>query len=483
MSQTSTVRAPIVRYPHFVVAAAKTVANMALYVLSGRRSLLLEGCRKRGVYRNWSGDRRHQSDWHEPESEAEVAEIIRRSATVRVVGSGHSFNDGLATTETTISLNRLAGVVEIDRQRRQATVLAGTRLRDLTPKLLAEGLAIRSLASHDAQSVAGILSSDVHGTGQLPAHLSDQVISLRLIDGTGTIHEVGPGDDLFKAAVGGVGSVGVITQVTVQCVESFNLLQESWVESREWAEANLERLLAENDHVSFYAYPFTDRLHVHTWNRTDERRSRFGRRREAMNEAKAAVAAATFGDAMANWGKLPKTADRAMRMQSATRLVLNSHDGFSRSQYHLHQELEIGVPHEQVWSDLDETLRIYEELYRQRRLPFLLIEVRFSPGGHEDRSFVGAGVEGATTWLCLCCNQSGAVGEYFDAVEQWVKRTGARLHLGKWCESFDRDDIAAMHGQRFERFAAVRAEADPNNRFVNPFAERILGKAHDHEEG
>ncbi len=468
-------------YPHFTVAAAKTVANMALYALSGRRSLLLEGKRKWGAYRNWSGDRRHRSQWHQPESEAEVAELVRQSKMVRVVGSGHSFNDGLATPDTTINLDRLAGVVSIDRDLKQATVWAGTRLRDLNPALLAEGLAMRSLASHDAQSVAGILSTDVHGTGRGPAHLSDQVVSLRLVDGTGAVRETGPGDDLFKAAVGGIGSVGIITQLTVQCVDAFNLIQESHVETRQWAEENLDRLLAENDHVSFYAYPFTDRLHVHTWNRTDERRSVLGRRREAMNEAKAAVAAATFGDAMAHWGKLPKTADLAMRMQSATRLVLNSHDAFSRSQYHLHQELEVGVPAERVWADLDETLRIYEDLYRKQRLPFLLIEVRFSPGGHEDRSFLGAGVDGATAWLCLCCNQSGAVDEYFELVEQWVRggdspgATNIRVHLGKWCESFDVRDLAAMHGDRFKRFAEVRNQADPRGRFINPFIERVLG--------
>jgi FAD/FMN-containing dehydrogenase len=450
---------------------------MAVYAVTGRRSLLLEGRLKRGQYRNWSGDRRHRPEWLEPETEDEVVAAVMNAGSVRVVGSGHSFNDGLAG-ETTISLDRLSGVVDIDRDNKRATVWAGTRLRDLTPELTKAGLAIRSLASHDAQSIAGILSTDVHGTGRGPAHLSDQVVSLRLVDGRGIVHEVTPGQDLFKAAVGGIGAVGVITQVTVQCVAAFDLLQESQIESRATAEAELDRLLAENDHVSFYAYPFTDRMHLHRWNQTTERRSRLGRRREAANEAKAAVVAATVGDAMAHWGFLPKTADLAMRMQEASRLVLRSHDAFSRSQYHLHQELEIAVPRERVWADLDHLIGLYEDLYRSRRrgrLPFLLIEVRFSPGGHHDRTLLGAGVEGETAWLCLCCNQSGAVGRYFDLVERWAKESDAQLHLGKWCESFARSDIAAMHGERFERFLAIRAEADPNGRFVNRFTGRIFG--------
>ena len=462
------------RYPHFTVSATRTTVNAAAYLLSGRRSLLLEGRFKRGSYRNWSGDRRHRANWHQPSTEEEVAELVARARTVRVNGSGHSFNDALSTDDITLSLDKLSGVVGIDRDTRQATVWAGTRLRNLNPVLLREGLAIRSLASHDAQSVAGILSSDVHGTGREPAHLSDQVVSLRIVDGTGTVHQVGPGDDLFRAAVGGIGSVGIITQVTVQCVDAFNLRQSSAVRDRQWAEDNLDRLLAEHDHVSFYAYPFTDLLHVHTWDRTTDRRSRLGARRESFNEAKAAVAAATVGDAAAHLGKLPATAGVAMRLQNASNLVLHSSQAFSRTQYHLHQELEVAVPRARVWTDLDRTLSIYEDLYRRQRLPFLLVEVRFSPAGH-DRSFLGAGADRQSAWLCLCCNQSGQVGRYFDEIEQWVRTADARIHLGKWCESLDAADIAKMHPEHHDRFQAARRRADPEGRFVNPFVERVLG--------
>jgi FAD/FMN-containing dehydrogenase len=463
------------RYPHFAVAAFKTVVNAVCYVVSGR-VLLLEGRWWRGFYSNWSGDRRFPSRLVSPESEAEVVDIVRDEPLIRVVGAGHSFNDGLATEGATLSLDALAGVVHIDHEAKRATVWAGTRLRDLTPVLLAEGLAFRSLASHDAQSVAGILSTDVHGTARGPAHFSDHVVSMRLVDGTGELHTVGPNDELFRAAVGGIGAVGIITQVTVQCVDAFDLRQTTMVETRGWAERNLERLLADHDHVSFYAYPFTDLVHVHVWDRTEAPRSLLGARREAVNEAKAAVAAATFGDAMAQLGKLPHVAAQGMKSQSATNLVLRSHDAFSRSQYHLHQELEIAVPVERVWADLDETLAIYERMYASECLPFLLVEVRFSPAGH-DRSLLGAGVNRASAWLCLCLNQSGRVGDYFDAIETWMRADGheARTHLGKWCEHLDATDLARMHGDRFEQFKLIRARADPRGRFVNPFTERMFG--------
>ncbi|MEM9748884.1 MAG: FAD-binding protein [Actinomycetota bacterium] len=468
-------RASTIRYPGFLRAAGATIANTVRYVVSRRRRLSLEGRVVEDTYRNWSGDRRHRADVRRPTSVAEVQEIVRSAPSIRVVGSGHSFNDGLRTDGVTLSLDLLAGVVGIDHAAKQVTVWGGTRLRDLTPALLDEGLAFETLASHDAQSIAGILSTDVHGTGRAPSHFSDAVVSLDLVDGTGALHaDLLPGDDRFRAAVGGIGAVGVITKVTLRVVDAFLLAQGTQVETRDWAEEHLDVLFDDHEHVSFYAYPFTPLLHLHTWTRTDRRRSRLGAFRESLNEAKAAVSAATFGDATAHWGLLPKTASAALRLQRPTKLVLHSHEAFSRSQYHLHQELEIAVPRTRVWSDLRELLELYERRYERQRLPFLLVEVRFNPAGH-DTSLIGAGVERDTAWLCLCCNQSGAVGEYFADVEQWIRGTDARVHLGKWCEGLDVHDLRRMHGERVDRLDDVRRRLDPAGRFANPFVDRVLG--------
>jgi FAD/FMN-containing dehydrogenase len=357
------------------------------------------------------------------------------------------------------------------------TAWGGTRLRDLTTVLLDAGLAFLTLASHDAQSIAGVLATDVHGTGRDPAHPSDAVIAIDLVDGNGTLHEdIGPDDDRFRAAVGGIGAVGVITKATFRVGDAFHLRQGSFVESGEWAEEHLDELFEANEHVSFYAYPYTDRIHVHTWTRTDDQRSRLGAFRESMNEAKAAVVAATLGDAMAHWGLLPRWASWAMRLQRPTRLVLDSHEAFSRSQYHLHQELEVAVPRERLWSDLHELLDLYEQRAATERLPFLLVEVRFTPGPHEV-SFLGPGVGRDTAWLCLCLNQSGAVGDYFADVEEWVRRNDARVHLGKWCEDLDAEDLERMHPDRFDRFQAVRQRLDPEGKFANTYVDRVLGHA------
>jgi FAD/FMN-containing dehydrogenase len=65
----------------------------------------------------------------------------------------------------------------------------------------------------------------VHGTGRDWGFVNESVVGLKLIDGKGEVHECVPEDDLFKAAVGGIGAVGVISEVVVQGVERFDVEQ------------------------------------------------------------------------------------------------------------------------------------------------------------------------------------------------------------------------------------------------------------------
>jgi hypothetical protein len=120
----------------------------------------------------------------------------------------------------------------------------------------------------------------VHGTGRGWGFVSESVIKIRLIGGRGEIIECGPADDLFKAAVGGVGAVGIILEVRVQAVDRFNVEQEVEISDLADVEDNLERLLQANDHFSLYLFPFTRKCQINTWNRTERKKSILGSGRE-----------------------------------------------------------------------------------------------------------------------------------------------------------------------------------------------------------
>ena len=456
-------------------AGLATTVNVIVYAATQGRYIWLEGRVRRGVFRNWLGQFRHRPRrFAHPSTEEEIVEVIRASRSLRLFGSGHSFNDGVVADETLVSLDRYTGVVWKDLERKQVAFRAGTRVRDAVRLLQGDGLAFRALPSHDAQSLGGILSTDVHGTGGSDwGFVSQSVVGLKVVDGRGDVHRCGPADDLFKAAIGGIGAVGVIAEVVVQGVDRFDVEQAVRTATSSFVEENLERLLRENDHFSIYLFPFTDRCQVNTWNRITKARSPFAHLREAVSNSLEALLAVWFGNLLAYLGLLPALSPLVHRFIRSRTLVMESSQAFNRTVYHQHQELEFTVPHEATFETCERFLGLYHSMYQEKRLPYAFLEVRFTPEGH-DRTLIGAGRERRSAWIDLLCDDSPGVEAYFEAAEEVMKEIGARPHLGKHCRSYRKGDLMSVHGEHFERFLELAEAHDPDRTFANAFTRRLF---------
>jgi FAD/FMN-containing dehydrogenase len=456
-----------------IKVALATTYNIILNALTLGRYVWLEGRVRQGVFKNWAGRFRYRpANFVQPTTEAEIVELVKSSKNLRLFGSAHSFNGGVMVDDTLVSLDRFNGVVWKDLKKKQIAVRAGTRVRDVVAALLDEGLAFAAQPSHDAQSIAGILSTDVHGTGKDWGFVSESVVSLKLIDGNGNIIECRPPDDVFKAAIGGIGALGIITEVVVQGVDRFNVRQEVAIKDFSDVAEHLDRLLEENDHFSLYLFPFTDKCQINTWNRTKAPQSFLGSLREFVSISIDALAAAWMGNFMAYTGLLPRVSPLLHSLKKGTNLVLESNEAFNRTIYHLHQELEFAVPFEETVEACRRFKTIYEKMYPQG-LPYALFEVRFTPAGH-DRTLIGAGRERRSTWIDLVCNDSEGFEKYYAAAENLIKSNGARPHLGKYCESLDKTDLERMHQEYFTKFQQLMAEHDPEGKFSNAFTRRML---------
>jgi FAD/FMN-containing dehydrogenase len=456
--------------------ALLTTLNIVINAVTLGRVVWLEGRVRRGVFMNWARRFRYRpGKFVRPTTEAEIAELVRNSRSLRAFGSGHSFNTGVVSDGTLVSLDDYSGLLWKDRDKKQIAVKGGTRVRDVVQLLFDEGLAFSALPSHDAQSIAGILSTDVHGTGKDWGFVSQSVLRLKLVDGRGDVNECRPSDDLFKAAVGGIGAVGIITEVVIQGVERFNVEQRVEISDISSVERDLDRLLQENDHFSLYLFPFADLCQVNTWNRTGEGRSPFGDFREFVNISIDALMAAWVGNFAAYAGWLRAFSSLAYGAKLGSHLVLESNRAFNRTVYHLHQELEFTVPFEDTFEACRRFVGLYEEMYYSGRLPYALFEVRFTPDGH-DRTLIGAGRDRRCAWIDLVCNDSRGFEEYYAAAEGMIKELGARPHLGKYCESFARADLEKLHQDNFEKFLNLIEEHDPDRKFANDLTRRLFGR-------
>jgi L-gulono-1,4-lactone dehydrogenase len=466
-----------VKIASYLKVGSNTTLNIILYAATLGNYHWLEGRVHRGVFRNWAGRFRYTPLIHaEPSKEEEIVRTVRNSSKVRVFGAGHSFNEGNVSDQVLISLDNYSGLVSKDLANDQITVKGGTRVRDIVKLLAQDGLAFSALPSHDAQSIAGILSTDVHGTGRDWGFISSAVVRLNLLDGNSAIIVCDPADDLFKAAIGGVGVVGVILEVTVQGVPRFNINQRVDIRDLDEVKRSLDTLLATNDHFSLYLFPFADQCQVNTWNRTDQPHSPNADIREFANISLDALLAAWGGNLLAYTKLLPLSrhwSRLSYLVRRGSNLVLESDCAYNRTIYHLHQELEFTVPYEATFDVCDRLIKLYEDLYPSG-LPYTLLEVRFTPAGH-DRTLIGAGRERHSTWIDIICNDSDGFEAYYAAAIQLIKELAGRPHLGKYCKGFDVEYLQKLHGEYFETFQRVMVRHDPAGKFSNGFAERLFG--------
>lgn len=464
------------KFLSYLYCGFTTTLNILVNAVTFGNVLWLEGRVVGGRFKNWARNFRYKPDaFVKPTTEQEIIDLVQNSNGIRFFGSGHSFNSGVVSDHTLVSLDDYAGVVWKDLSTKQVCFKGGTRIRDVVKALLADGLNFKAMPSHDAQSIGGILSTDVHGTGKSWGWVSEMVVGLKIIDGSGAVHQVGPTDDLFKAAIGGIGAVGIISEVTVQAVDRFNVEQKFELMDLNYVRANLDQMIQDNDHLSLYLFPFADKCQVSIWNRTTASKSFLGPLREWIAISFDALTSAWFGNFMAYTGLLDTWSNWAYGLKQGTDLVLESNKAFNRTIYHRHQELEFTVPYADTWPECDRFLKLYETMYMadQKSLPYTLLEVRFTPANH-DITLIGAGRDRRSTWIDLICNDSLGYQTYYAAGEAEIKNIGARPHLGKFCATLTKSDMHNIHGAYFDQFLQLMAQHDPNDKFANDFTRRMF---------
>ena len=117
------------------------------------------------------------------------------------------------------SMNR---VIHFDPDKKTITVEAGITWRDIQDVIDPHGLSVMTMQTYANFTVGGSLSVNVHGRyiGFGPMILSVLSIRIILADGSDILASRGEHSDIFFAAIGGYGGVGVIVETTLQLREN-----------------------------------------------------------------------------------------------------------------------------------------------------------------------------------------------------------------------------------------------------------------------
>ncbi|CAA0837425.1 L-galactono-1-4-lactone dehydrogenase-mitochondrial [Striga hermonthica] len=218
---------------------------------------------------NWSGTHEVQTrTFLQPESVPELESVVRecneKKQRIRPVGSGLSPNGIGLTRLGMVNLALMDKVLEVDEKNKRVRVQAGIRVQQLVDGIKEYGLTLQNFASIREQQIGGIVQVGAHGTGARLPPIDEQVISMKLVTpGKGTIEvskEKNP--ELFYLARCGLGGLGVVAEVTLQCVERQELVEHTSVSNMKEIKKNHKKLLSENKHVKYLYIPYTDTVVV-----------------------------------------------------------------------------------------------------------------------------------------------------------------------------------------------------------------------------
>lgn len=410
-----------------------------------------------------------------PTSTDEVAAIVRRAAAdglrVKTIGAGHSFTATAMTNGVLLSLERMRRVLSVDHERRRVRVQAGITLAELGDELAAIGLAMPNLGDIDVQSIAGAVNTATHGTGLELGNIATSIVGLELVDGTGDIvrcdEEHHP--DVLHVARVGVGALGVLTEVTVQCVPAFNLHACETVEVLDDLLADIDRFAASADHAEFFWMPGARRCQVKRNRRTDEP-ARPPSRFEYVRDKYVAENAA-FGLVCRVGRRFPSMAPRIAKTISNIAgerdLVDRSDKVFASPRLVRFVEMEYGLPLEA----LAEAVGRVRELTGRLSFPTLFpIEVRVSAA---DDIPLSTGYGRTNGWIAVHQYRGAPYEHYFQGVEAIMDDYGGRPHWGKL--HFQTAATLRDRYPEWEVFAAMRARLDPHGTFANDYLDRVLG--------
>ena len=409
-----------------------------------------------------------------PKSAREVAGAVRRAAeagrTVRAAGAGHSFSACVPTDGTLVRLDRLDRIVDADPASGLVKAEAGITLAALNRGLAERGLALPNLGDIDAQSLAGAIATGTHGTGARLPNLSAQVEALELVDGTGERRTLTHDDgDLLRAARVGLGSLGIVTAVTLRCVPAFRLRGVDTTLPLEEVLDGLDERVDAHDHFEFWTFPHSPLALTRTNDRTDAPVSAPGPAKAWLHDV--LLDNHALGLLSRTGRRFPRAIPRINRLTAAAasgrERVDASHRIFASPRLVRFDEMEYAIPREHA----ADAVRGAREILERHPVNFP-VELRFvaaddallSPAHGRDTAYVAVHVF------------QGMDGERpFREIERLMAGWGGRPHWGK--RSYLGARELKTRYPAWDAFAAARAELDPEGRFENTWARRVLGPA------
>lgn len=372
-------------------------------------------------------------EYSEPKNLRELFDIINgavvKNQNLRVVGNGYSISDIVRTEGQLINLRHLNQILSVDLEKNLVRVEAGISISELNEKLALYGLTLPNQAAIDQISLGGALSTGVHGTGH-SGTFSSFLREIELITADGTLHKLSAYSDYdaFTATAVGLGSLGIIYAVTLECEPLFYLKFIQETTTLDYVLENYKTLSNFNDFFQFFWNTENNNVVINKWNRCEK-----GDSPDCLPCYKALA-----------WYAIDP----------------NDKDLFS----------EIAVPVHSLPAVVDKIKKLTQK-YRSLGAKVMDVNVRFvekdahallSPTSNEPMAYIAFCILEEDKYLAL----------YKDFEDNMIRFHG-RPHWGK-INFLDYKKTLHLYGTNLEKFIQVKRKLDPNGVFSNQFTKCVL---------
>ncbi|MEI6621816.1 MAG: D-arabinono-1,4-lactone oxidase [Actinomycetes bacterium] len=408
------------------------------------------------------------------EAAAAVADAAKRGERIKVIGSALSWSDIAGIPDKVMILDKMA-TITVDASAQRVRVQAGARLKDVNDELARHGQSFENFGSIIMQTAGGYTGTGTHGTGSKIQILSASIESLELIDGLGHIHRLDADHepDLFSAARVHLGCLGIVTEITFRTVEAFNLEERLELIDFDTALSRLDDYVDNNDYCKLWWLPYSNKLQVYRFNKTDKAPSR---RSVQENFDASGLSGVTFGRLLQYTRLRPESI--SWLMPAIERSTFKPHARIDRSDKIIkyagaiprHQETEYSIPRVDAAEAIAKMRELvlagdgYKVNFPQEIRFVAADDIPMSPAYGRDSCYLGAYIA-SLRWA----------PSYWLDFEALMAQYSGRPHWGK---SFNRtaSELRSLY-PCYDDFNDLRLRSDPRGVFRNRFIDRVFPEA------
>nr|XP_054757565.1 L-gulonolactone oxidase-like [Lytechinus pictus] len=432
------------------------------------------------IFRNWAETFFCKPErYYEPQNISELTLLVhmarKEGKRVKVCGSRHSPSDIACTTGYMINMKHINKVISVDVDKCQIHVEAGVKLEKLNIDILPRhGLALSVLGAISEQTIAGAISTGTHGTGYNHGIMATNIVSLELLTGRGEVLQCSASEnpDVFSAACCGLGALGIILTVTIQCEPAYRLHEIQTSTTLDDVLDNLDSYVEGSEHFRFLWYPHTDMVVISKLNRTERSISTtppswFWNKLIGYHAMEFSLWLSEFYQPLVPW--INWLYFLIFSSQPKERVDIG-HRVFNFDCLFKQLVTEWNVPRNKTGEVLRE---LRDNIDKRRFYAHMPTEVRFT---RSDDIMISPANGRETCFINIIhfrpYGRKTLNTKYWAVYEDILKRAGGRPHWAKE-HPLRNKELSELY-PRWTEFCDLRKKLDPHGMFLNAYLERIL---------